>query len=359
VRKAEAERKVAEDRTKKLEAERKQAEERARREEEERKAIEALRLQAERKAADERSRREQAERGAAEEKKAEDARRIAAERARLEDEARRAAQEKARREEGQRKSAAAQAEEERRAAEDRARRAEADRAAAERRRAEAKRQADEARRGTDERPAAARPAAPERPAVPERKVADAPETSKTDAGTGATREAWLRMAAARAKSGGMHWVFNRVRDRISDDLVLQAQAVFTGGDRLAVEIAFECNVDAGKRLKAYVRAFDARTKASLRIPPEDGQASVVRGGVTLDEGAPQTAFLFPERDERQASIVEVPVTSEDVRKNTPRAQVWLRHYQIAIKLRLAQGEAVANIYPYDDNLRRVLDGCVP
>jgi hypothetical protein len=81
--------------------------------------------------------------------------------------------------------------------------------------------------------------------------------------------------------------------------------------------------------------------------------------VTLDEEAPQTAFIFPERDERQASIVEVPMTHEDVRRNTPRAQVWLRHYQVAIKLRLPQGEATATVYPYDDNLRRVLEGCMP
>ena len=79
----------------------------------------------------------------------------------------------------------------------------------------------------------------------------------------------------------------------------------------------------------------------------------------LDEGAPQTAFLFPERDERQASIVEIPVTQDDVKKSTPRAHAWLRHYQVSLKLRLAQGEIVANIHPYDDNLRRVFDGCTP
>jgi hypothetical protein len=53
------------------------------------------------------------------------------------------------------------------------------------------------------------------------------------------------------------------------------------------------------------------------------------------------------------------VTHEDVRRNTARARVWLRHYQVAIKLRLPQGEATATIHPYDENLRRVLEGCVP
>ena len=126
------------------------------------------------------------------------------------------------------------------------------------------------------------------------------DEKRTDASP-RSREAWIRMATARARSGTAAWAFMRTRDRISDDLLLQAQAVFQGGDRLSVEIAFECNIDAGKRLKASVRAFDARTKASLRIPPDDSHANVVRGGVTLDEGAPQTAFLFPERDERQAT----------------------------------------------------------
>lgn len=375
-RRAEADRLAAEERVRVAETERKAAEERAKRIEEERKAAEerAKREDEERKAAEERIRRSEAERKVAEER----ARALAEER-RLE-EARRIAAERASREETQRKAAAAKAEEERRAAEARARRAEAERVEAERRRRIAEQQAEEARRAAErpaapdrpaaeapapERPAAGRPAAaaPERPAAerpaPERKVAGVPDQSKSDATPGASREAWLRMAAAKAKAGTVHWVFNRTRDRISDDLLLQAQAVFTGGERLAVEIAFECNIDAGKRLKAFVRAFDARTKASLRIPPEDGQASVVRGSVTLDENAPQTAFIFPERDERQASIVEVPMTHEDVRRNTPRAQVWLRHYQVAIKLKLPQGEATATVYPYDDNLRRVLEGCMP
>jgi len=336
VRQAETERKAADERAKRIESERKAADERARREEQERKVAEerAKRIEAERRAAEDRAR------SAAEEKRLEEARRIAAERARLEEIERRAAADRARREEAQRKSAAGQAEDERRAAEDRARRAEAER------------QADAARRDPGERAA-------ERPAARERDVAGVPDQSKSDAGPASPRAEWLRMAAARAKAGTVHWVFNRTRDRISDDLLLQAQAVFTGGDKLSVEIAFECNIDAGKRLKAFVRAFDARTKASLRIPPEDGQASVVRGSVILDEEAPQTAFIFPERDERQASIVEVPVTHEDIRKNTPRAQVWLRHFQVAIKLRLPQGEATATIFPYDDNLRRVLEGCVP
>ena len=88
-------------------------------------------------------------------------------------------------------------------------------------------------------------------------------------------------------------------------------------------------------------------------------SGVARGSVTLDEDAPQTAFLFPERDERQASIVEIPVTDDDIRKNTPRASVWLRHYRVALKFRVAQGEAAAVIYPYSENLRRVLEACAP
>jgi hypothetical protein len=85
----------------------------------------------------------------------------------------------------------------------------------------------------------------------------------------------------------------------------------------------------------------------------------VRGAVTLDEEAPQTAFLFPERGERQASIVEIPLAHDDIRKNTPRARAWLRHYRVVLKVRAGRGEIAAAVYPYADNLRRVLEACVP
>jgi hypothetical protein len=165
------------------------------------------------------------------------------------------------------------------------------------------------------------------------------------------------MAIAQSRNSTANWVFERVRDPISEDIVTRTRAIFSGGAPIALEIAFECNIGAGKRLTAHVRAFDERTKAGVAIPAEDGRTGVVRGTVVLDEDTPQTAFLFPERGQRQASIVEIPLQHDDVRKNTPRAEAWLRHYRVTLKLRAAKGEATATIYPYAENLRRVLEAC--
>src|SRR5262249_12487786 len=151
------------------------------------------------------------------------------------------------------------------------------------------------------------------------------------------------------------WVYQRTRDPVLDDIVLRAQALFPSDAALA--ITFECRLGAAKRLAAHLRALDDRTKEPIKIPVEDARASDARGSVYLDEAAPQPAFLFPERGEEQASIVEIPLTSEDNRKNTPRAEAWLRHYRVILKIRTARGEASATIFPYADNLRRVLEAC--
>jgi len=375
-RKAAAERRAIEERFKKAEAEYRAALERAQRAEAERKAAEERARQAEeeRRAAEERARRIEAERKAAEERRNEERR--------LEE--RRAAEERARREEAERKAAAERrATEERLAAEER--RASEERRALDQKRVAEDRRAEDDRRAREDR----RAAEEERKAAEERKEAEAPrspaaplataptETPREPArpaappqfagpvpGAGgpapeASREDWLRAAIAQGRSSTVQWVFERSRDRISDDVLLRTRALFPAGGRAALEIAFECNIGAGKRLSAHVRAFDERTNAALAIPYEDGRTGVVRGNVTIDEEGPQTAFLFPERGERQASIVEIPLAHDDIRKNTPRAQAWLRHYRVVLKFRLAEGEASATIYPYAEHLRRVLEACAP
>ena len=402
-RKAAEERRIAEERRLAEEKARREAEERAataeraQREEAERKAAEARRLaeqrarleEAERKAAaerraiEERARRAEAEYKASFERaqRAEAERRAAEERARQAESERRAAEERSRRIEAERKAAEARRGEERRledrsAADERSRRDLAERAAAQERRAAAERKTADARRPADDRPPALAPrpepereAATPAPAEPaprpaEPKIADATPGVGTPGvggpaphGREGSRDEWLRMAIAQSRNSTTNWVFERVRDRISDEVVLRVRAIFSDEAPFALEIAFECNIDAGPRLKAYIRAFDKRTNAGLAIPPEDGRTGVVRGNVVLDEDAPQTAFLFPERDERQASIVELPLTHEDIRKNTSRPQAWLRHYRVALKFRVGQREAAATIYPYAENLRRVLEAC--
>jgi hypothetical protein len=57
------------------------------------------------------------------------------------------------------------------------------------------------------------------------------------------------------------------------------------------------------------------------------------------------------------SFVEVPLTGDDNRKNTPRGEAWLRHYRVILKVRTAQGEVAATIFPYAEGLRRVLEAC--
>jgi len=175
----------------------------------------------------------------------------------------------------------------------------------------------------------------------------------------ASRDEWLRFAIAQSRNSTGAWIFERTRDRISDDVLLRTRAVFSGDGRTALEIAFECNIGAGKRLAAHVRAFDERSNSAIALKVEDGRSGVVRGSVTLDEETPQTAFLFPERGERQASIVEIPLAHDDIRKNTPRAEAWLRHYRVVLKIGIGKAEVAAAIYPYADNLRRVLEACAP
>jgi hypothetical protein len=418
VRREAAERAAAVEKARREEAERKAAEarriaeERARREEAERKAAEARRIAEERARLEEAERKAAAERRAIEERfrraeaeyrasleraqRAEAERRAAEERARQAEAERKVAEEKARRIEAERKAAEErQLEErrsaERRAAEDRARRAEAERKAAEERRAAEARRAAEERRAAEPKPAEApkpaeekrvadaRPSAPSADAAPPAARAPStpaaadpgpkapPQLAGAMPGVGApaapspetNREEWLRYAVAQSRHSTVAWVFERARDRISDDVLLRSRAIFPGDGRSALEIVFECNIGAGKRLAAYVRAFDERTNAALQLPVEDGRAGVVRGSVTLDEDAPQTAFLFPERGERQASIVEIPLGHDDIRKNTPRAQAWMRHYRVVLKVRVGKAETAAAIYPYADNLRRVLEACAP
>ena len=365
-RKAAEARRIAEERARREEAERKAAEarriaeERARLEEAERKAA------AERRAIEERFRRAEAEYRASLERaqRAEAERRAAEERARQAEAERKIAEEKARRIEAERKAAEErQLEErratERRAAEDRARREEADRKAAEARRAAEPKLAEE-KRVADARPSAppvdtaprvTRP--PSTPAAAEPSPKAPPQLAGAMPGVGApaapspetNREEWLRYAVAQSRNSTVAWIFERARDRISDDVLLRSRAIFPGDGRSALEIAFECNIGAGKRLAAHVRAFDERTNAALQLPVEDGRSGVVRGSVTLDEDAPQTAFLFPERGERQASIVEIPLGHDDIRKNTPRAQAWMRHYRVVLKVRVGKAETPPRSIP--------------
>jgi hypothetical protein len=354
-RKAAAERRAIEERFRRAEAEYRASLERAQRAEAERRAAEekARQAEAERKAAEEKARKIEAERKAAEERQIEDRR--AAER--------RAAEERARRDDAERRSA-----DERRSAEEK-RAAEARKAAEERRTADERRRAEE-RRASEERPSAPRaeapavraPAKPEEPsrASPPQFAGPVPGASGPAAPSPqGNRDEWRRMAVAQSRNSTAAWIFERVRDRISDDVMLRARAIFPGDGRSALEIAFECNIGAGKRLAAHVRAFDERSNAAIQLPVEDGRTGVVRGHVTLDEEPPQTAYLFPERGERQASVVEIPLAHDDIRKNTPRTQAWLRHYRVVLKIKLGQGEVAAAIYPYVENLRRVLEACEP
>jgi len=386
-----AEEKRAEER--RVADERRMAEERARREEAERKSAD------ERHAAEERASRAEAERKASEERRAADERRSAEEKRVLEErvsraEAERKAVEDRRAAEERRVADERRAAEERRSAEERriaeeklaalerASRAEAERRAAAERRSAEERQAAEERRIAEERrrteaprsaetPTPAPPRAeaePPRRAPDERRVAEEPARPPAEpkiasvapgvGGPAPSQQEWQRMAVAQSRNSPVNWIFERARDPISEDIVMRTRAIFSGGGApVALEIAFECNIGAGKRLNAHVRAFDEDTKASVAIPSEDGRTSAVRGTVALDDDAPQTAFLFPEQGERQASIVEIPLQHDDVRKNTPRAEAWLRHYRITLKFRAAKGEATATIYPYAENLRRVLEGC--
>jgi hypothetical protein len=367
---AEAERRAAEERARQAEAERKAAEERARRVEAERKAAEqrqvAERRLAERRAAEERAKREEADRKAAIERRAAEERRIvealkAAEEQRLASlraaEARRAAEE--RKTSGERRTS-----DERRAVDEKP--------AAEREETEAPKPAEEKRAAEARPPGAASPpaeapsAAPA-PPKPSAEPARPPQLAGAEPGSAgpaapspeANREEWLRFAIAQSRNSPVAWIFERVRDRISDDVLLRTRAIFPGDGRAALEITFECNIGAGKRLAAHVRAFDERTNAAVPLPVEEGRSGVVRGAVTLDEEGPQTAFLFPERGERQASIVEIPLAHDDIRKNTPRARAWLRHYRVVLKVRAGRGEIAAAVYPYAENLRRVLEACLP
>jgi hypothetical protein len=381
-RKAAEETRVMEERARRAEAEYQAALVRARRAEAERKAAEARAAKAEdeRRAAEERAKRLEAERAAGEAKRQGEEARLGEERARREAAERKAEAERALRAEAERKAAAEKREiEERRAAEERARREREEaerRAAEEKRKEEALRVAEEARRAAeDQARRSAEEAARSAAAAPGSGVASRMEdqAGKRDrppkfaippdqggpAETAMNREDWVRMATALARNSPISWTFGRTRDRVSDDLLLLARAVFPAGNRIALEIAFECNVSAGQRLRAHARAFDLNTKETVPFPPDATHSSAVRGNVTLDDGPPQTAYLFPERDQRQASIVEIPVTNEDIRKNTLRGPIWLRHYQIAIQFHLEQGDTMAIIHPYDETLRRVLEACSP
>jgi hypothetical protein len=360
---AEAERKAAEERVKRAERERMSSEQRRRAEEAdraaraeaERKAAEekATRAEVERKALEERRRKEEAERKAAEEaarradaQRAEAERKAAEERRGKEKAERKAAEERAKRAEGERKVA-----EDRRKAQDaeRAARAEAERKAAEEkaRRSDAERAAQEGRKDTDERASAERKAEAERLAR-ERK---------------ARPESWYLLAADAAKAAGAIWSLSETQDRVAEERTLRTQTIFGGAEhdaagRLAVEVTFECTIIAGeRRLRAVARGFDRKSGTGVAFKTEGEGTFGVRTRVRLDDRPPQDGFLFRERQDDTASILEIPMTSADLGTKTPRGGIWLRHYAAAVEFNLVSGTVAATIAPYADNLRRVLEAC--
>ena len=324
---AEAERKAAEEKATRAEVERKALEERRRKEEAERKAAEeaarradAQRAEAERKAAEERRGKEKAERKAAEEraKRAEGERKVAEDRRKAQDAER-----------------AARAEAERKAAEEKARRSDAERAA------------QEGRKDTDERASAERKAEAERLAR-ERK---------------ARPESWYLLAADAAKAAGAIWSLSETQDRVAEERTLRTQTIFGGAEhdaagRLAVEVTFECTIIAGeRRLRAVARGFDRKSGTGVAFKTEGEGTFGVRTRVRLDDRPPQDGFLFRERQDDTASILEIPMTSADLGTKTPRGGIWLRHYAAAVEFNLVSGTVAATIAPYADNLRRVLEAC--
>ena len=332
---AEAERKAAEERVKRAERERMSSEQRRRAEEADR----AARAEAERKAAEEAARRADAQRAEAERKAAE-------ERRGKEEAERKAAEERAKRAEDERKVA-----EDRRKAEDaeRAARAEAERKAAEEkaRRSDAERAAQEGRKDTDERARAERKAEAERLAR-ERK---------------ARPESWYLLAADAAKAAGAIWSLSETQDRVAEERTLRTQTIFGGAEhdaagRLAVEVTFECTIIAGeRRLRAVARGFDRKSGTGVAFKTEGEGTFGVRTRVRLDDRPPQDGFLFRERQDDTASILEIPMTSADLGTKTPRGGIWLRHYAAAVEFNLVSGTVAATIAPYADNLRRVLEAC--
>src|SRR5690606_17444891 len=124
-------------------------------------------------------------------------------------------------------------------------------------------------------------AAPPRPSTEPARPSRPPQLAGAEPGAAGpaapspetNREEWLRFAITQGRNSPAAWLFERVRDRISDDVLLRTRAIFPGdgrGDaRAALEIAFECNIGAGKRLTAHVRAFDERSNAAIPLPVED------------------------------------------------------------------------------------------
>ena len=339
-RSEEAERKSAEERARRAEVERKALEERRRKEEVERKAAEerAQRAEAERKAVEERRQKEEAERKSAEEraKRAEDERKALEERGRKEEAERKAAEERRAAEQKR-----AEVEAERKAAEEKARRAEAERA--DRRRSEeADRAREEGRKTEDDRDAAERKA----------------EGQRLSRERAARPESWHRLAADAAKTAGAIWSFAETQDRVAEERTLRTQTIFGGAERLAVEVTFECTIlGRERRLRAVARGFDRKSGTSVAFRTEGEGAFGVRTRFRLDDQAPQDGFLFRERQDDMASILEIPMTSVDLGKKAPRASIWLRHYVAAVDFNLVSGTVAATITPYAENLRRVLEAC--
>lgn len=292
-------------------------------------------LAAERRAREEARVREEAERKAQEERTRAEAQRRAANEIRQQDniETRKAGEEEAKR-----------AEEARRAREDAERKAAAERSEAERKAAlergeTERRQAEEARRIEEELSRSARPA--RIPAL----AAERPDS-------------WYRMAADAATKAGAVWSLNESQDRVAEERTLRTQSVFSGTDRVAVEVTFECTITGReRRLRASARGFDRSAGTSVAFRTEGEGTFGVRTRLRLDDRLPQDSLLFRDRQDDIASILEVPLTQNDLGEKTPRGEIWLRHYMAVIEFNLVAGKVTAAIAPYAENLRRVLDAC--
>lgn len=334
----------ADDRHKRVDAERGLAAERL------------LREEAERKIADEKATRAEVERLAAEERRA-----FEREKRKLDDE-RKAAEERAARAEASLKATA-----ERRSLEEAQRRATDAKRADEERRAEADRKADSERKAEAGRKAdaeAARRAEAQR-LEDERKAA---EQRRVDERAAPRSEPEAKIEAERpppeaARTPLALWSFTDTQDRIADERLMRAQAIFgapdgSPGGSLAVEITFDCRaVGRDRRLRAYARGFDRKSLSGVafRVGGEDSFG--VRAQIRLDGQAPQQGLLFREQQDDIASILEIPMSAAERARDVSRAAVWLRHDAVFIEFPLASGTVAATIAPKAANLRRVLEAC--
>ncbi|MGH7003595.1 MAG: hypothetical protein ACREIP_06575, partial [Alphaproteobacteria bacterium] len=330
------------------ELDRKAAEERTLRAEAERRALDARRQKAEleRNAEDDRRRQEEAQRRAGEERQA------ALDLLRRADAEQKAAEDRRAREHAEREAAAKRA-----TAEERVARQEEERQA---RDASAKHAGkphiDPDQGGPEEQAKSEDEGAAERAqrkADAERKT----EAERTARNRAARSEDWYRSAAEAAAKVGAAWSFIETRDRDTEERRALTQAIFPGSDGAGIEIQFECAIGRNRRLKATARGFDRSSGARVPYRSEGEGAFRVKSRIRFDDNLPQDGLLFRDGDDDIVSIVEVPLTPEDVSLKSARAGAWLRHYTVAIEFNLMAGTVNATVAPYAVNLRRVLEAC--